>query len=423
MTEIIFEKNGQAVLKRAIDNATLTIGRDPASDIQLLDPEISRLHCTLEKQNGHFILKDSSRNGTFVNDHRVFQATLKTADRIQIGSWRLKLIEPLSNTQTAEETVVQCKSVKKEEGLSNMLGKSPVMQKVFEKIRKAAAGDVSVFLVGQSGTGKELAARSLHDLGARKEKPFVAVNCGAIPENLIESVLFGHEKGSFTGASDRHTGVFEEAHTGTLFLDEIGEMPLDLQTRLLRVLETQTLRRVGGKQDIKVDVRLVAATNKDLQREVAQGKFRQDLFFRLYIFPIELPPLKSRGHDIEMLTAHFLKLFAPPQKTFSVSEGAMQKIRHHEWPGNVRELKNALQRAILLAAAETIESEDLDISFLSQQVHAIGELELDEQERISIIEALRKTRGVKAHAAKHLGIARTSLASKLRRYKIDPKLV
>lgn len=296
------------------------------------------------------------------------------------------------------------------------------MQQNLALIRKAASSDVGVFLSGESGTGKELAAHSIHDLSLRHDKPFVAVNCGALPENLIESILFGHEKGAFTGAADRHAGVFEEAHGGTLFLDEIGEMPLDLQTRLLRVLETKTLRRVGGKQDINVDIRLIAATNKDLKQEVAKENFRQDLFFRLYIFPIILPPLRERLEDLEILVGHFLRMFAPHGKKFSASPDAIEKLKNHAWPGNVRELKNTIQRAVVMASAETLEAKDIPLTLVEASFEP-GKLELGEQEKLSILDALRKSGGNRAEASRHLGIARTTLASKLRRYGINAKII
>ncbi len=422
--ELVLEKNGEPILKRSIEAGKITIGRDPTSDIQLFDPEISRLHCTIEKQNGHLVLKDSSRNGTFVNSKKIFQSALRPTDIIQIGPWHLKVMPHYYSSQTTDETVVKEKGpLQKKNQLGEMLGVSQIMQTLFERIRKAAEHDATVCLMGESGTGKELSARSVHNLSSRRTKPFVAVNCGAIPENLIESILFGHEKGSFTGATEKHTGVFEEASGGTLFLDEIGEMPLELQTRLLRVLETQTLRRVGGKIDIKVNVRLIAATNKNLKECVANGAFRQDLFFRIYVFPIELEPLRKMPEEIEPLTKHFLEIYSPHNRKVSLSNGAIQKLKKHAWPGNIRELKNTIQRALILATENTITEKDLEMTLFLDMSHELGEMKLWDQEKVSIMEALRKSHGNHAEAARQLGIARSSLASKLRRHKIDPKMI
>lgn len=418
MPQLVFFKDNKPLIQRPFDQTALLIGRDPASDIQLFEPQISRKHCTIEKQNGHFILKDFSRNGTFVNNKKAEETKVVPTDDIQIGPWLVKLaLEPPA--ATIETVIAEKKEIPRDNGLGPMLGDSKVMKDVFRLICKAAPSDIPVCLIGESGTGKELAAKLIHDLSPRQNKPFVAINCGAIPSNLIESLLFGHEKGSFTGASERHQGVFEQAHEGTLFLDEIGEMPIDLQTRLLRVMESQTLRRVGGKIDLQVNVRLVTATLRDLRKEVEQEKFRQDLFYRLYVFPISLPPLRERSEDIPLLTEHFLKTFTPAGKKRMVSAPALKKLQQHKWPGNVRELKNTIQRALLLSRKETIEAKELELTRVQNLEVAPGEIKLGDQEQIAIIETLRKTKGNHARAARLLGIARTTLASKLRRYKLD----
>src|SRR3989338_2249178 len=422
MVHLVFFKDGQPILKRPLDHQQMTIGRDASCDIQLTHPEISRQHCLLEKQNGSFAITDLSRNGTYVNEKRIRNQTLlELNDAVQVGPW--SLLFSVEENPPQEETIVKDKSrQKKEEQLGQMIGTSSSMKEVFDLIRKASQSDVTVCLIGESGTGKELAARSVHDLSSRRDRPFVAVNCGAIPENLIESLLFGHEKGSFTGASDRHEGVFEEANHGTLFLDEIGEMPFDLQTRLLRVLETQTIRRVGGRVDTKVNVRLVAATNRDLKQLTVKELFRQDLFYRLYIFPIHLSPLRERQEDIACLTKHFLKMLNATTNPISFSEEAMCKLKAHEWKGNVRELKNVIQRALLMInEATVIDAENIELTNLTETSPQVGELKLGEQEKMSIIEALRKMRGNHSKAARHLGVARTTLASKMKRYQIAPR--
>lgn len=414
MAFLLLQKENKPLFKRPLDAARLTIGRDPACDIQLLDAAISRQHCAIEKEERGFILKDSSRNGTLVNAKRIQTTKLHEGDQIQVGPWQL--IFATNGSETIAETLVEKKAVSTPP-LQRMLGSSAAIKKVLVQIRQAAEAPVPVCLIGASGTGKELAARLIHDLSKRAQKPFVAVNCGAIPANLIESMLFGHERGSFTGASERHQGVFEQADSGTLFLDEIGEMPLELQTRLLRVLETNVVRRVGGKEDITVDVRVVAATLRSLKEQAAAGTFREDLFFRLFVFPIELPSLAERKEDIEGLAEHFLNALAPDGRVPVLSQAAREKLKGYDWPGNVRELKNAIQRALLVGSGKTIEAKDIELTHLSLPQNAEGR-KLGDQEKSSIVEALRKARGNRSQAARFLGIARTTLASKLRRYQI-----
>ncbi|MBI5299902.1 MAG: sigma 54-dependent Fis family transcriptional regulator [Deltaproteobacteria bacterium] len=419
MTQLIFSKSGQTVFKRTMEKNEITIGRDADCDIQLADNDISRKHCLLYKDKETIVVKDTSRNGTWVNKKRITQCHLRAHDEIQIGVWT---IQPFIDFQIIpEETFIhERKTGPQKNQLGDMLGNSKAMQTVFDLIRKAAPTEITVCLVGESGTGKELAAQSIHNLSPRHGKPFVAVNCGAIPENLIESILFGHEKGSFSGATEKHAGVFEEADGGTLFLDEIGEMPIDLQTRLLRVLETRTVRRVGGKQDYPVDIRLIAATNRDLQKLITQEKFRQDLFYRLYVFPIHLAPLREKSEDILLLANHFLNLFSLENGGKKLSEEAATKLKNHEWRGNIRELKNIIQRSLLLSQSDTIEAEEIELAPLTSIKMEVGELELGAQEKLSILEVLKKTNGNQAKTARHLGIARTTLASKLRRYHIKP---
>lgn len=421
MAHLTFLKEGKSLLQRPLDQNQIWIGRDNDCDIQLFEPEISRRHCCIERENGDFLLKDFSRNGTYVNQKRVEKTPLNPFDQIQIGPWQL--LFAIDERPSSTDTVVLEKNKKKKTRatcLGAMFGASRPMKRVFEQIQKAAKSLLPVCLIGESGTGKELAARLIHDLSERKDKPFVAINCGAIPANLIESLLFGHEKGSFTGATERQPGVFEQADTGTLFLDEIGEMPLELQTRLLRVLENQTIRRIGSRMESQVDVRLVAATLRDLKEGVATGRFREDLFFRLFVFPITLPPLKERMEDLGLLVDHFLKTLSPAKKIMLAPE-AFAKLKKYDWPGNVRELKNALQRAMLLAKKKTIEAKEIELSHLTLEKESLRAPDLAAKERQSILEALRKTRGNQLQAAKVLGIARTTLASKLKRYVIDPE--
>lgn len=420
MAHLIFVKEGKPLIQRSIEQSQILIGRDATCDIQLFEPEISRRHCTIEKENGTFVLKDTSRNGTFLNRKKIESAKLGSQDEIQIGPWACYFV--LDETKPAQETLIAEKNPKPTKtGLGAMLGNARGMKNVFELIRKGAGNDVAVCLLGESGTGKELAARLIHDLSARRGKPFVAVNCGAIPANLIESMLFGHERGSFTGASERHQGVFEQANGGTLFLDEIGEMPVELQTRLLRVLEEKKVRRVGGKTELDVDSRLLTATLQNLQERVAAGQFRHDLFYRLYVFPIPLPPLRERKEDIPLLVEHFLTALTPAHQKRTISGTALEKLTKHDWPGNVRELKNVIQRALLLSKNKTIEPKNLEFTDVQTLPNPIEKPGLADQERTSIIETLRKAKGNFSRASRLLGIARTTLASKLRRYQLDLK--
>lgn len=416
MFSLLFLKEEKQILKRNLEESRLTIGRDCSADIQLCDPEISRQHCLLERRGEDYRLKDLSRNGTWVNKNKIEEVLLSPGDEIQIGGWRLQVTKTMP--ATAEETKIAKKSFEKGMGFESMVGISPAMKKVFPLLRKAANGEASVCLIGESGTGKELAAKSIHNLGSRRKKPFVAINCGAIPENLIESTLFGHEKGSFTGAFERQLGVFEQAHQGTLFLDEIGEMPIEAQIRLLRVLEERKIRRIGGNAEIPVNVRLITATNKDLRHEVEQGHFRQDLFYRLYVFPIPLPPLRERSEDIELLARHFLQNFSPSEEEITFSQETIEKLKTHSWQGNVRELKNVVQRALLVTQGSVIQPNDIELtSLLPKQERS--EMKLLDQEKMAIIQAIHKAGGNHSKAAKHLGIARSSLSAKLKRYKID----
>lgn len=236
---------------------------------------------------------------------------------------------------------------------SQLIGNSQVMRALHQQIEKVAATDATVLIVGESGTGKEMVAKALHALGRRRGQPFIPVNCGAIPPNLIEAALFGHEKGSFTGASGQHIGYFEHATGGTILLDEITEMPPQMQVKVLRVLETGKFHRVGGIDEVRVDVRVIAATNRDLKRAVNEGHFREDLFYRLAIFPLHVPPLRERGSDVELLATHFLDSFNNSGKTNKrFSRQALETLRTYSWPGNVRELKNAVHRAYILAVKD-----------------------------------------------------------------------
>jgi two-component system response regulator HydG len=308
-------------------------------------------------------------------------------------------------------------------GGRTMVGQSPAYRALMDTLRQAAPSSATVLLAGQSGTGKELAARAIHELSARHKGPFVALNCAALPEGILEAELFGVEKGAFTGAVARKEGRFERAHGGTLFLDEVGEMSPTAQVKLLRALQEGEIERLGGTQTVRVDVRVVAATNKDLAKEIAEGRFREDLFYRLNVVEIRIPSLASRREDIPLLADHFLRRFAAKnaKSIQGFSAQALQVIENYAWPGNVRELEHAIERAVVLTRAEVIDAADLPetvrkgpIGSAQQLVIPIG-TPMDEIERRVIHETLRHTKGDKNLAAQLLGIAARTIYRKLER--------
>ena len=290
-----------------------------------------------------------------------------------------------------------------------MIGSSAQMQAVFAMIRKVAASSAPILLLGESGTGKEMAAAAIHRRSARKEKPFVAINCSAIPENLIESELFGHEKGAFTGAVAQKKGLLESAEGGTLFLDEIGDLPAPIQVKLLRFLQEQTFHRVGGRQEIQTDVRIVAATNADLKAAVASGAFREDLFFRLAVIVVNLPPLRERGEDFAVVAQEFLDRFAKENKKsgLSFAPDAQRAMQRHNWPGNVRELQNRIQRGVIMTDGKRITVSDLDLDDAgdSGAITTLKEAR-DTLDREMVRRALKRHGGKIAPAAAELGISR-----------------
>jgi DNA-binding NtrC family response regulator len=307
-----------------------------------------------------------------------------------------------------------------------LYGTSPAMRTVYQMVEKVAPTEASVLLIGESGTGKELVANAIHDESACREGAFVAINCGAFSANLIEAELFGYERGAFTGAVRSHRGCFERASGGTLFLDEITEMPLELQIKLLRALETGCFYRVGGEQEQSVNVRIIAATNRDPNQAVAQGRLREDLLYRLAVFPLPLPPLRARGADIELLAQHFLdELNAPTGSAKTFSAPAREFLARHPWPGNVRELKNAVQRAFIMADSEvnfersdhtspTLRDKPL-ASAGSSLNFAIG-TPLDTIEREVIVATLEHCRGRKRETAQLLGVSLKTLYNRLNEY-------
>jgi DNA-binding NtrC family response regulator len=315
-----------------------------------------------------------------------------------------------------------------------IIGNSRGIRDVIERVRRVAANDVSVLIFGESGTGKELVAQALHFNSPRRDGPFVKVNCAAVPEDLLEAEFFGFEKGSFTGALKRKRGKFEQANAGTLFLDEIGDMPLSTQMKILRVIQESELVRVGGETPIKIDIRIIAATNKDLKKAVIDGEFREDLFFRLNVVSLDLPPLRERREDIAILANHFLKIYNEKfhKNIEGISNEAVGLLSRYSWPGNIRELENVLQRGIVLAYGNILgEKELLDVypplGSESQIVDESGDITLEDKierlvyatEKRLILEALKNANWKRQETADHLGISRKTLHNKMKKYGLE----
>jgi len=387
-----------------ITKNTFTIGKDQNNDIVLFDEYASNYHCKIEFRDATFYIKDlNSTNGTYLNKHKIMEAALPDGALIEIGKSKFNFqVQQTSETIEANENYFY-----------GMVSDHPSMKEIFALIRTLNSTSTPVLIQGETGTGKELIARSIHENSPRKSQRFISVNCGAIAKELIESELFGHEKGSFTGAAFQREGLFELASGGTLFLDEIGELPLDLQPKLLRVLESGEIRRVGSSKNINVDVRIITATHRNLSQEVRENRFREDLYYRIHVLPITLPALRERLTDIELLTLHFLK-------TKHIDAQAMAKLSQHNWPGNIRELKNVLERAVLLSGSEDISAKHIYFTNMpSKTTTAAYATTLQEIERLAIIEALEKNQWKKTLTAQKLGIAKSTLHEKVKKYGIQ----
>jgi DNA-binding NtrC family response regulator len=337
---------------------------------------------------------------------------------ILLGVEEIKRLRPLPEVASADESAI--------------VGASPGMMSVFKSIARAATSDATVLVLGESGTGKEMVARVLHARSRRARGPFVAINCAAIPENLLESELFGHEKGAFTGAIGRRIGRFERAHGGTLFLDEIGDMSMALQSKILRAIQEREVERVGGGNPVSIDVRIVAATNRDLQQAVYEGRFREDLYYRLAVVTVLLPPLRERGGDVDLLSLHFIAHYAREhgRPVRAVAEEVFNVLHRHPFPGNVRQLRNAAERAVVMADGEVLLPQHLPADILHPAGPATAGgttasaepplVTLEEMEKRMIRRALRETQNNVTIAAERLGIHRNTLRRKITDYEIDP---
>ena len=420
MPALLFYRNDRKVLRFPITahpetkttGIVLKMGRHPSNDITLPDEEISRSHAVFELREDGYWVVDQSRNGTFVNGRRIQEAPLKNQDEIRMGVWRVVFADDESWGE--KETVVR-KKTKTLPSFSGLVGSSKPMQRVFSMLVKAAPTEATILIVGETGTGKELVARAIHERSPRERKPFIALNCGAISPQLIESELFGHERGAFTGALSRHLGAFEQARGGTIFLDEVGELPLELQPKLLRVLEERRFRRVGGTEEVLTDVRLIAATHRNLEALSREGKFREDLYFRLFSVPIQLPPLRERSDDIPLLIDYFMESLPSGDVRKTMNAEAMGRLIDYPWRGNVRELKNVMTRSLLFSHGEELGPRE--ILFLSDTTPSIRP-SLESIEKEAILSALRENNWNKKDTSEALGIAKSTLFNKIKEYGI-----
>ena len=323
-----------------LETRMIRVGAQAGNDLIVSDRRVSGFHFEILLDDRGYRLRDlDSTNGTYVGGHRVRDIYLNPGSVIYIGDHRIRF-EPQESSVKVE--------LSEQNQFGGMVGRSVAMRALFAQLGRVAPTDASVLVTGETGTGKELVAEALHEASPRADGPFEVVDCGSLPANLIESELFGHEKGAFTGAHQSHSGVFERASGGTVFLDEIGELPLDLQPKLLGVLERRVVRRVGGTRTFPVDIRVVAATNRDLLKEINHNRFREDLYYRLAVVRVHMPALRDRLEDVPILLDHFLELI-PAATDVQLKPGTVENLSHHDYPGNVRELRNLIERAVIMA--------------------------------------------------------------------------
>jgi transcriptional regulator with PAS, ATPase and Fis domain len=408
-----------------------TFGREPTLAHVILDPAMSRTHCTIEYKDGSWsVIDHDSRNGTMVNGVPIRSQLLNDGDQVQIGNSILLFTggEPIqrgasgaSDSSTVAAPLVigdtadtQLTFVTGQQVRHDLVGQSPAMAAVVGRIGRAAATNSTVIIQGESGTGKELVARAIHANSSRANGVFIPINCAAIPDALIESELFGHERGAFTGAVGQKRGLIEAAHGGTLFLDEIGELPIALQPKLLRALQERKIDRVGGIRPVAVDIRIVAATNTDLSRAVKAGSFRGDLYFRLNVVSITMPPLRERAGDVHLLTWYFLRKHAGlcKRRIRGVTREARAVLTRYDWPGNVRELENAIERAVVMSDGDWIGVDDLPEPVLESAPRDEADgyhARVSHAKRETIRKALDLAGGNVAEAARQLKLQQTYL--------------
>jgi DNA-binding NtrC family response regulator len=419
-------------------------GEEALEKVTTFRPAIVITDLVMPRMDGLALLRALQQQGADVTTVLLTaQGTVETAvEAMKEGAYdyltkpidlqRLKILldKILERLETMREVKVLRRQLRESGTFGSLIGNSPEMRKIYSVIEQAAPTGASVLITGESGTGKELVAQTIHHLSPRASFPFVAINCAAIPETLLESEIFGHEKGAFTGAADRRQGCFELADRGTLFLDEIGEMTPATQVKLLRVLQERKFRRLGGRMEQSVDVRVIAATNVDPQDAVKQGKLREDLFYRLNVFSFRLPTLRERKEDLALLTQAFINEFNQRnQKTIvGVDQQTMRMIEHYAWPGNVRELRNVIERATILSSGPFIEAKHLPPTLAEEpppqhqpQVALAPGITVEEAERRLILMTLEHTRDNKTRAAEILGISLKTLHNKLNKLRLRPK--
>jgi DNA-binding NtrC family response regulator len=397
--------------------AGVVVGKDPTCDAPVDDPYVSTRHLRIEPQGGAWALVDlGSTNGTFISGARVARAELPLGVPVHLGDAEL-VLEPRDTLEAPRA-----------EAFEGMISRDPSMRQVFELIDRVAPSDAAVTILGETGVGKELVARALHARSGRRDGPFIPVNCSAIAESLIESELFGHEKGAFSGAERMRKGAFEEADRGTIFLDEIGELPLDLQPKLLRVLELGEVKRVGASRPLTVNVRIVAATHRDLRAQVRAGKFREDLFYRLCVVPVTVPPLRQRKGDVRALAEGFLERASPRGMLLRWSPEALARLEGYDWPGNVRQLRNVVQRALLFRGeglvvppgAVTFEdTRTTPADTGDDDTMYVRGLSLEEIEREAIRLSLRRNKGKRAAVVKELQIAKSTVMKRIGQWALQ----
>ncbi len=424
--------------------AIATSLKDARQQLAFRTPNVVLLDLMLPDGSGMELFEDRAEFGNveiiLITGHATVDTSIQ-AMRLGAADYLIKPIDvavlkgALSRVGQPLESKAEIAALQKasasEGRFGRLLGRTPIMRNVYAQIGRVAPTAVTVMVTGESGTGKEVVAQTIHDLSRRRKEPFLAVNCGAVSANLIESEMFGHEKGSFTGANRQHKGYFERAHGGTLFLDEITEMPSELQVKLLRVLETGTFLRVGSDESIVTDVRIIAATNRVPREAVAAGKLREDLFYRLNVFQIHVPPLRDRLSDIELLAPHFLKALNEREKTDRVFDPrAIARLQDYDWPGNVRELRNVVQRAYIMSEGATIGPEAMPFDSLTPRAERAapsapangGTITINlgssvaDVERQLILATLSYVGGQKDRAAEVLGISAKTLYNRLREY-------
>ena len=426
--KFIIERAGRQ-RERIFDQSLITLGAIDDNDLVLNEETVSRYHGKVVQEEDGYVLVDlGSTNGTFINGVRIREAYLKSGCTVQLGKMEITFLY-------ADEKVPIVPSQKN--SLGKLIGTNVKMREIYGIMEKIAPSGATVVVEGETGTGKEVVSQTIHELSPRAKGPMMVFDCGAVPQNLIESELFGHEKGSFTGAIMTRQGIFEMAHGGTLLLDELGELSLDLQPKLLRALEHREIRRVGSSKAIRVDVRVIAATNRNLEEEVRSGRFRQDLFYRLSVVRVHIPSLRERPEDISLLADHFLKTHAfnrnPSNelKVKGISQQALDLMTAYQWPGNVRELLNVIERAVSFCDGPTVEMVDLPDQLQSSvQMVATGTQSADATfkeskerwvssfERDYILKLLSKNGGNISHAAREASIDRKYFRKLMRKHGI-----